>query len=144
MPHEFKDFPAPWEVYSEIPCGSIHWRMGSGEDAMTEWWPKIRALTQEQRLAYRQMHPGPAEWIDWLDWAIRNLLNEKDKADIVRLVPLEVGEVVIGFSFQSPDSAQVKTAKTRAGRIEGGQIFFFQREKEAWKVQNLLTQCWTA
>ena len=71
------DFRAPWEVHPEIPCGSIHWRMGPGEDVMVDWWQAMRALTHEERLAYRQQHVGPAEWTDWLDWVIKHLQEER-------------------------------------------------------------------
>ena len=71
------DFRAPWEVYPQIPWGSIHWRMGPGEDVMNDWWKAIRALTHEQRLAYRQRHTGSAECNKWLDWVIEQLQKEQ-------------------------------------------------------------------
>lgn len=67
------DFRAPWEVYPEIPCGSINWRMGPGEDAMVEWWRSVRVLTSEERLNWRQRHTPPTEWVWWLDWAMRRV-----------------------------------------------------------------------
>ncbi|MDB6121487.1 MAG: hypothetical protein JWQ71_480 [Pedosphaera sp.] len=60
------DFPAPWETFPEIPCGSIHWRMGPGEDVMLEWWRSVKRLTAEERRAWHQRHTPPPEWAEWV------------------------------------------------------------------------------
>jgi hypothetical protein len=65
MKPESTDFSAPWET--DIPCGSIHWRMGPGEDIMLAWGRSIKPLSLEERLAYLQRHPWPGEWNWWVD-----------------------------------------------------------------------------
>ena len=77
MSNPSTDFQAPWELYPEIPCNSVRWRVGRGEDAMNDWWNAMRALTQEQRLAYGQHHPGSKDWIEWLGWALEYLRKEE-------------------------------------------------------------------
>jgi hypothetical protein len=62
-----KDFPAPWEVYPEIPCGSIHWRMGPGEHAMVAFAKLLQPLSKDQLMAYLQLHPYPQDWKWWID-----------------------------------------------------------------------------
>jgi hypothetical protein len=62
-----KDFLAPWEIYPEIPCGSIHWRMGPGEDVMLEWWRNLDPLSKDERMAWLQRHPWPEGWQWWID-----------------------------------------------------------------------------
>ena len=69
MEHEppAKDFPAPWEVYPQIPCGSIHWRMGPGESTMITFGKSLEPLTNDERMAYLQRHPWPQDWKWWID-----------------------------------------------------------------------------
>ena len=68
---------APWEVHPEIPEGSIHWRMGPGEDVMMAWWTSIRLLSPEERLRWREQHPPPQEWREWLESAIAIVEKEE-------------------------------------------------------------------
>src|SRR5688572_27535073 len=56
------DLPPPWEVYPEIPCGSIGWRMGPGEDVWRDWLTWLEALTPAKREEYRRRHPEPGSW----------------------------------------------------------------------------------
>jgi len=77
MTKSAEDFPAPWDVYPEIPCNSTRWRMGAGEDVMNDWWQAMRSLTHHQRLAYRQHHAAPSEWLTWLDWVLEYLQKEE-------------------------------------------------------------------
>ena len=57
------DLPAPWDVYPEIPCGSIGWRMGPGEDVFSDWITWLRGLAANQREEYRKQHPEPESWV---------------------------------------------------------------------------------
>jgi len=144
MPDGFDDFPTPWEIYPQIPCGSIHWRMGPGEDAMLKWGSQFGGLTQEQRLNYREMHPGPPEWVQWLNRVIESLPRERDRAEIGNIIRKEVDEVFLGFTFQDADTVEVKTARKRLGPPEGGHIFKVKRMKQGWTIQKDLTESWSA
>ena len=72
-----KDFAAPWETYPEIPCGSIHWRMGSGEDVMLAWWRNMKPLSKDERMAYLQRHRWPAEWDWWIDRVVKKWIESE-------------------------------------------------------------------
>jgi len=143
MPSDFTDFRAPWEVYPDIPCGSIHWRMGAGESAMGEWGAKFQTLTQEQRFAYRGMHLAPPEWGKWLDRIIESIPKQKDETEIGRIIRREVDEIFVSFTFDSPDSAEVKTAKIDGGQTESGHVFKLKRSTDGWEILKHLTQRWT-
>jgi hypothetical protein len=56
---------APWEAFPEPPS-SMRWRMGAGEDVMTDWLADWRAMDAAARQAYLANHPMPDEWRDWL------------------------------------------------------------------------------
>ena len=136
MADDFKAFQAPWEVYPEIPCGSIHWRMGAGEDVMGKWGTKFRALKHEQRLAYREMHVVPPAWDRWLDNLIKRIPREADEKEIARLV-LDEDDILLSCVFFSPHFAEVKIAKLRGGPIiEIERILRLKRGKDRWEVQN--------
>ena len=77
MSNTSADFRAPWEVFPEIPCKSIRWRLGHAEDAMNDWWNDMRSLTHEQRLSYGQQHAGSKQWIEWMGWALECLQKEE-------------------------------------------------------------------
>jgi hypothetical protein len=61
------DLPAPWEVYPDIPKGSIGWRMGPGEDVSHDWFAWLRGLTAERREDYRKRHLEPESWAGTYD-----------------------------------------------------------------------------
>ena len=49
-------------MHSDIPLGSIGWRMGADEEywiALDEWFS---SQTPEQKLAFAQRHPEPVGW----------------------------------------------------------------------------------
>jgi len=52
----------PWKKYSDIPLGSLGWRMGAGED----YWYKFVAWygTQDSktRKEYKEIYPKPDDW----------------------------------------------------------------------------------
>jgi len=52
----------PWLEYPEIPPGSVGWRMNGGEDYLDKWWPWIKALAQDERVAYLTAYPPPEKW----------------------------------------------------------------------------------
>jgi len=79
MASEITSLRGPWEVYPEIPEGSIHWRMGPGEDVMNEWWEKIRLLSSEERRRWPQLHVPPKEWAEWVERSIAYVEEERAK-----------------------------------------------------------------
>ena len=56
---------APWEAFTEPPS-SMRWRMGAGEDIVTDWLPRWRAMDSSAQEAYLAKHPPPDSWRDWL------------------------------------------------------------------------------
>jgi hypothetical protein len=54
----------PW-IALPIPYGSMGWRMGGGEDYMTEWHEFWEQLSDSQRSLYFQYHCPPGEWKEW-------------------------------------------------------------------------------
>jgi len=56
---------APWEAFPEPPS-SMRWRMGAGEDVVTDWLPHWRGMDSAAQEAYLAKHPPPDAWRDWL------------------------------------------------------------------------------
>ena len=80
--------PPPWLMYPHILNGSIGWRMGYGEDYLMRFQEWFRNLSDEDQLEYKEMFPGPLDWIGWygsfdpsirtrfnMNWVIENLDN---------------------------------------------------------------------
>jgi N-glycosidase YbiA len=55
----------PWEKYPEIPAGSIGWRMGYGEDYMSDWHKWLRGLSPLGKHKYAQSLDVPEAWVHW-------------------------------------------------------------------------------
>lgn len=61
------DIVPPWAQYPDYECGTIGWRMGSGEDWLTYWHLFLDTLDPafDVRLAYLKRHPpAPVSWAD--------------------------------------------------------------------------------
>ena len=58
----------PWDEFPEPPS-SLRWRMGPGEDYITEWVSFWRRLPATMRQEYLVRHPPPAEWKEWV-WLV--------------------------------------------------------------------------
>ncbi len=54
--------PPPWIAFPKIERYSIGWRMGYGEDYITEWSTWYDSLTEEEVKAYQELFPEPATW----------------------------------------------------------------------------------
>ena len=52
----------PWEKYPEIEHDSIGWRMGYGEDYISQWGVWYHGLSDSGKRKYRAMYPEPADW----------------------------------------------------------------------------------
>lgn len=64
----------PWLVFPEIEWGSIHWRMGEGEEYL---WAFVQCYSQmdpSSRAEYRGKFPQPADWTDFYERFERNIL----------------------------------------------------------------------
>ena len=72
-----EDLAAPWEVYPDIPCGSIGWRMGPGEDVYGDWLTWLGGLTTEQRQEYRRLHAAPESWAETYDRHFQRLAAQQ-------------------------------------------------------------------
>jgi hypothetical protein len=70
------DLPAPWEVYPDIPSGSIGWRMGPREDVYADWLEWLRASTTKQREDYCKRHPEPKTWLGTYEQHFRRFARE--------------------------------------------------------------------
>ena len=68
--------PAPWEVFPDVECGSIHWRMGPGEDVHRDWLTWLRGLTAVERQEYRRRHPEPESWAGTYDRHFERFIRE--------------------------------------------------------------------
>jgi N-glycosidase YbiA len=55
----------PWERHPEIPAGSIGWRMGYGEDYMSDWHKWFRGVSPMGRRRYAQSLNVPEAWENW-------------------------------------------------------------------------------
>lgn len=54
----------PWHALP-ITAGSMGWRMGGGEDYMTEWCEFWEHLTTTQQAIYFEYHRVPQDWKNW-------------------------------------------------------------------------------
>lgn len=61
----------PWTVFPEPPT-SMRWRMGPGEDFLTEWWSFWRALAPAEQRTYFDNFVPPAEWLHWSSRALHD------------------------------------------------------------------------
>lgn len=57
--------PAPWEAFPEPPS-SLRWRMGTGEDVVTDWLEHWRGMDTSARQGYLASHPPPDAWREWV------------------------------------------------------------------------------
>lgn len=55
----------PWEAL-DIPCGSVGWRMGGGEDYMRDWFEFQEGLNSWEKELYFAHHIPPDDWKEWL------------------------------------------------------------------------------
>ena len=53
----------PWIAYPEFGRQSIGWRMGKGEDYISEWFIYLESCSKDQREAYRNKYPEPEDWL---------------------------------------------------------------------------------
>jgi hypothetical protein len=63
------ELPPPWVKYPSIPCYSIGWRMGVGEEYMREWWfnPIFSGKDSSVRVDYFKKYlPLPFSWLVWI------------------------------------------------------------------------------
>jgi hypothetical protein len=52
----------PWEEFPDYERYSIGWRMGSGEDYMSEFLDWLGGLAPEENAQYRATYPEPDPW----------------------------------------------------------------------------------
>lgn len=53
----------PWLAFPDLPRTSIGWRMGAGEDYLTEFRRWIRGMSTDHFSEFRDRFPEPAEWV---------------------------------------------------------------------------------
>lgn len=56
------DLIAPWLKFPDLPEGSIHWRMGAGEEYRWRFTAWFKALTPEGQAGYLDKFPPPDQW----------------------------------------------------------------------------------
>ncbi len=65
--HEIPTLEAPlppWLMYPDLPAGHIGWRMGAGEDYLSNWHDWLFGISQQERQSYLLMHcPIPGDWL---------------------------------------------------------------------------------
>ena len=69
LDNEGNMFP-PWDVFPEIPFGSLGWRMGGGEFYMirfNEWFSKLDKSKKEK---YINKYPKPESWKSFYSYNI--------------------------------------------------------------------------
>lgn len=66
----FAHLDPPWKAL-DIPCYSIGWRMGGGEDYMTDWFHFIEGLNSWEKELYFAHHLPPDDWKEWLDEVLK-------------------------------------------------------------------------
>lgn len=52
----------PWLAFEDLPCGSLGWRMGGGEDYMDTFLEWLYQLSESEVEQYFQENPPPEEW----------------------------------------------------------------------------------
>lgn len=56
----------PWEKFPEQPADSIFWRMGAGEEYLTDYMAVyFKFATPEEISAYQYKYPEPISWSGW-------------------------------------------------------------------------------
>jgi hypothetical protein len=66
-PPSLAELQPPWVKYPTIPCYSIGWRMGYGEDYMLTWMGAIEQCDVDARIAYLKNYlPLPVSWLVWI------------------------------------------------------------------------------
>lgn len=66
----FAHLDPPWKAL-DIPCYSMGWRMGGGEDYMTDWFQFIEGLDSWEKELYFAHHIPPDDWKEWLEEVMR-------------------------------------------------------------------------
>ncbi len=52
----------PWNMYPDLPRGSIGWRMGYGEDYYDKFYKWFSALDSEAMARFVDSYPEPQDW----------------------------------------------------------------------------------
>ncbi|WP_422055387.1 hypothetical protein [Sphingomonas sp.] len=66
----------PWQMYPDIPFGSIGWRMGPGEDALCAFYQWFAELNDVDAAEFVASNPAPDD--DWRDWCRRIRADDWD------------------------------------------------------------------
>lgn len=55
-------FQSPWTKFPNIDSSDIFWRMGTGEDYITEFSKYFHSLTDREKMIYKLTNPEPYDW----------------------------------------------------------------------------------
>jgi len=68
----------PWEVFPEIPFGSIGWRMGGGEGYLDEFLDWMYVQPEKDLEMYFSVNVPPAEWQSMLEYHQKKMKTGKN------------------------------------------------------------------
>lgn len=133
-----KELPPPWARHPEIPAGSIGWRMGYGEDYLTEWhdWLARQPKDRPRRLAYLRRHvAAPRTWSHMVAYVLEPDHEDDGGANIEPLLAegLVGDDVAMGawetIHGQSPTAPWAATWRPPT---VGGVVRYSGRELTFW------------
>jgi ribA/ribD-fused uncharacterized protein len=62
-----KAIQTPWTKFPNVDSSDMFWRMGIGEDYLTEFSKFYQSLTDREKMIYKLTNPQPYEWTDFYD-----------------------------------------------------------------------------
>lgn len=62
-----KSLQPPWRQFENIDYSDMFWRMGKGEDYLSNFSKYYLALTDREKIIYKLTNPAPYDWTDFYD-----------------------------------------------------------------------------
>lgn len=57
----------PWTIYPNIDSRDLFWRMGKGEDCLTQFYAYYSKLTDREQTIFKLTNPAPYDWFNVYD-----------------------------------------------------------------------------
>ena len=60
-------FQSPWTKFSNLDSSDMFWRMGKGEDYLSEFSKYYQNLSDKEKMIYKLTNPEPYDWTEFYD-----------------------------------------------------------------------------
>jgi len=67
----------PWEVFPDMPFGSLGWRMGDGEGYLDDFLQWMYEQPEQELKQYFLINVPPAEWLSMLQYHKKKMKTGK-------------------------------------------------------------------